>query len=297
MQHIEICSRAKVNFTLEVGARRADGYHEIDSVAQVIDLSDRLVVERAPDGVIEVLVDEGGAPEGTENLVYKACEAFFRAAGIAGGARFVLRKGIPVQAGLGGGSGNAAAAAVALDTLWGTGFSEEKLCEIASSVSSDAGLFVVGGTTRLGGRGELIRPLPDAPEMHLVVVKPEVGVSTSWAYAELDKRAPHVRRGAGERAERAVRNADREALIASFWNDFDRMVADALPEVKEAKGLLAAAGAKRAMLCGSGSAVFGVFDSERGARSAAETARHRFAQVFVTRTLSRAESRGVLFCR
>ncbi|MGC8863467.1 MAG: 4-(cytidine 5'-diphospho)-2-C-methyl-D-erythritol kinase [Armatimonadota bacterium] len=297
MQEIEIHSRAKVNLTLEVGERRADGYHEIDSVVQIIDLTDRLIVRKAPVGVIDVLVDGGGAPEGPENLVYKACEAFFMASGVDGGAQFVLRKNIPMQAGLGGGSGNAAAALAALDELYGTALSPGDLCAIASSVGSDAGLFVIGGTMRVGGRGDLIRALPDAPELHLVVVKPDVGVSTAWAYSRLDTMPRQQRQGASEQAERAVASGDREALIESLWNDFDQVVADVYSEVREAGEVLIGAGARRVMLCGSGSAVFGVFDSKEAARAAAKNVRGQFPRVFATRSLSRAESRGVLLCQ
>ncbi len=287
---IEIVSSGKVNLTLEVGARRADGYHEIDSVAQVVDLADRLTLEDAPVGVIEVAVDGGDAPEGPRNLVHLAAEAFFRATGVRGGARFRLAKRIPAQAGLGGGSGNAAAALIALDRLYATGLTRAELSSIAATVGSDAALFVYGGTVRVRGRGDLIEPLPDAPELRLVIVKPDVGVSTAWAYAELDKTPERGNRGASDRAEEAVRAGDREGLIDGMWNDFDSVVSEAFDEIREAKSVLAQAGARRVMLCGSGSAVFGVFGSPRDADQAAEAVRSRFPESFVTRSLSRAEA-------
>ncbi len=296
MNRVEIASPAKVNLTLEVGSKRPDGYHEIDSVAQVIDLWDRLSVERAEPGTIEVEV-EGDAPQGRENLVYKACEAFFQASGVRGGARFRLAKSVPVQAGLGGGSGNTAAAIIGLDRLYETHLGNGDLCPIAASVGSDAGLFVYGGTVRMRGRGDLVEPLPDAPELQLVVLKPDVGVSTAWAYGELDKVPNRRASGASSRAEQAVRAGDRDGLIESLWNDFDRVVLETLSEIGEAKAFLIGAGARRAVLCGSGSAVFGVFDSCEEARGAVERAQRRFAHVFLTRTLSRAESSGVLFAK
>ena len=294
MDRVEIVSPAKVNLTLEVGARRADGYHEIDSVAQVIDLVDRLALEKARAGVIEVAIECGDAPGGSENLVYRACEAFLQATGIRGGARFRLAKRIPAQAGLGGGSGNAAAAVVGLDRLYETGLSREELCAIAASVGSDAGLFVHGGTVRMRGRGDVIEPLPDAPELELVVVKPDVGVSTAWAYGELDATPARNPRGASDRAQQAVQAGDRDGLVDSLSNDFDPVVLRAFGEISEAKAFLCGAGARRALLCGSGSAVFGVFGSHEDAELAAESAQRRFSHVFLTRTLSRAESSGVL---
>ena len=289
MDQIELVSHAKVNLTLEVGERRADGYHEIDSVAQVIALTDHLIVERAPSGVIEVEADSPEAPSGRGNLVYKACKTFLSATGVRGGARCKLRKGIPAQAGLGGGSGNAAAAVVGLDWLYGTRMAEGALAGMAAGDGSDAALFVYGGTVRMRGRGELVEPLPDAPVLELVVVKPECGVSTVWAYAELDKAVGRVRRKAGDRAESAARAGQRSELVASLWNDFDPVVSAAVSEVGRAKEALASAGAQAVLLCGSGSAVFGVFESRGDAERAAVALEREFAYVAATRSLGRAE--------
>ena len=187
MDKVKLLSRAKVNLSLDVSRLRPDGYHDIDSVAQVIDISDEIEVSKADAGTIEVLVEGGDAPSGKENLIYRACEVFFAETGTRGGARFVLRKRIPVQAGLGGGSGNAAAAIAGLNRLYEGGLTRDEMAALASKVGSDAALFIFGGTVRMSGRGERLKLLPDAPKMHLVVVKPSVGVSTAWAYAELDK--------------------------------------------------------------------------------------------------------------
>lgn len=286
---IALLSYAKINLTLEVSHLRQDGFHDIDSIAQIIDLSDEVVVEKADEGVVEVVVAHGDAPAGRGNTVYKACEAFLSATGVRGGARCVLAKSIPAQAGLGGGSGNAATAIAGLSRLYRCTLSADEMAAIAAEVGSDAALFVHGGTIRMRGRGELVEPLPDAPGLHLVVVKPEVGVSTAWAYAELDKsdRKPAERSDA---AERAIRSGDRAALIASLANDFDPVVSSSFAEIERAKSMLREAGAEAAMLSGSGSAVFGVFESDDRAKLAGDRLRGEFAHVFVTKTLSRSES-------
>lgn len=294
MDRIELVSYAKINLTLEVLAKREDGFHEIDSVVQIIDLSDRLSISRAPGGVIEVSADAPGVPSGEANLVYRACEVFFASTGITGGAVCALEKRIPAQAGLGGGSGDAAAAVVGLDRLYGAGLPIERLAEIAGKVGSDAPLFVCAGTVRMRGRGERVEPLPDAPELQLVVVKPDVGVSTAWAYSELDRVPPERSSGAGDRAERAVRARDREGLIRGLSNDFDAVVSSAHPEISDAKRRLVDAGARSVLLCGSGSAVFGAFDSRYDAGRAAEIVSRLFRNVYVSRTLTRAESQGVV---
>ena len=296
MDRIELLSHAKVNLTLEVCGRRADGFHDIDSVAQVIDLADELSVSNAESGVIKVTIALGDAPAGRGNLVYRACEAFFDATGIRGGAKCILRKRIPAQAGLGGGSGNAAAAVVALDRLYQTHASLEALSAIAASVSSDAALFVCGGTVRMRGRGDQVSLLPDAPKLDLVIVKPGVGVSTQWAYSELDKR-PHGKRGASDEAQRAIGGGDRSALVTCLSNDFDPVVSEAFAEVHQARVALVRAGAERAVLCGSGSAVFGVFGSSEDARRAADSLREAFESVFVARTVTRRECAEVLIAQ
>lgn len=290
MDKLKLLSYAKVNLTLDVSCLRPDGYHDIDSVAQIISISDELEISRADEGVIEVHMDGGDAPSGKENLVYRACETFFRRTGIRGGARFVLRKHIPIQAGLGGGSGNAATAIAGLNRLFEAGLTCGDLCALAAEVGSDTALFIHGGTVRMSGRGDRVEPLPDAPELHLVVVKPEAGVSTAWAYAELDKRENRALGGASDSMELAIRASDRAALVSNLANDFDSIVSSVVPEIAQAKRRLTEAGAEAAMLSGSGSAVFGVFASSEAAELAANSLRAEFAEVFVCRTLPRGES-------
>lgn len=290
MDTIKLLSYAKINLTLEVSRLRPDGFHDIDSVVQVIDLRDELEITRADEGVMEVFVERGDAPSGMQNSVYSACEEFFSSTGIRGGVRCVLRKQIPAQAGLGGGSGNAAAAIAGLDRLCGTDLSIDEMAQLAAKVSSDAPLFLYGGTVRMRGRGELVEPLPDAPPMHLIVVKPEVGVSTAWAYAELDKRWRRESRHWSDSAESAIRSLNGLWLIESLTNDFDEVVSGGFEDISNAKKTLRKAGAEVALLCGSGSAVCGFFAREAAALAAADRLRDEFANVFVTRTLSRDES-------
>lgn len=289
MDKVKLLSRAKVNLSLDVSRLRPDGYHDIDSVVQVIDIRDEIEVTKADAGVIEVLVEGGDAPSGKENLIYRACEVFLAETGTHGGARFLLRKRIPVQAGLGGGSGNAAAAIAALNRLYECGLARDEMAALASKVGSDAALFIFGGTVRMSGRGEKLELLPDAPEMHLVVVKPSVGVSTAWAYAELDKHE-RVHANGSEWVDRAIRSGDRAALVSGLANDFDSVVTELVPEIREAKRRLAEVGAETVLLAGSGSAVFGVFGTKQAAQSGAKSLASEFAQVFACRTLTRAES-------
>lgn len=293
MDRIELFPYAKVNLTLEVGPLMAEGYHEIDSIAQVIDLADRLVIEKADVGVVEVEADAPGVPSGPDNLVHKACTAFFATTGVQGGSRCRIAKTIPAQAGLGGGSSDAAAAVVGLDALYGTGLKLDELARLSAQVGSDAAMFVYGGTVRMRGRGEIVEPLPDAPALDLVIVRPSVGVSTAWAYAELDKQSSErALCGTGE-TYTAVMSGDKAALLSNLRNDFEPVVLSAFPEIREAYERLGSCGADAVLLCGSGSSVFGVFESRERAGVVADLLRPEFPTVLATRTLSRRESKAV----
>lgn len=292
---VRILSPAKINLTLEVGPRRPDGYHEIDSVVQTIDLCDVLIAQQAPRGVLELTVEGANITTGRDNLVLKAAELFLERTRAETGVRFHLVKNIPVQAGLGGGSSNAVAALFALDALCKTHLPKDSIAGMAAEVSSDSALFVWGGTLRIRGRGEIVHQLPDGVDLHFVIVKPELGVSTSWAYEQLDKFSEERIRGWSDRAEAAVLRKDSGELMQCLHNDFDRVIASQLPEIRDIQFALVECGAIRSLLCGSGSAMFGVFESESRARDAAACLGGRFARVWVSRTLSRAElSRSVM---
>lgn len=288
METVKLHSRAKINLTLDVSRLRPDGYHDIDSIAQVIDLSDELQASPADESEIAVRVEAGDAPADKSNLVCRAGEVFFAQTGIRGGVKFALKKRIPAQAGLGGGSGNAASAIAALNRLYSCELSRDDMCELAAKVGSDAALFIIGGTVRMRGRGDIVEPLPDAPILDIVVVKPSVGVSTAWAYAELDK-SQRLPGNNSDAAEQAIRLCDKAALIASLSNDFDPIVSTLVPEIAIAKRHLMDTGAEVAMLSGSGSAVFGVFKSNAAAREAASALSKNYVDVFACRTLARRE--------
>ena len=291
MTGLHLVSHAKINLTLQVSPKREDGYHDIDSVVQIIDIADELRLTKRSDSVIEVDVDAPDIPSGANNLVYRACRAFFESTGIRAGVRCELTKRIPAQAGLGGGSANAAEAIVGLDRLYGSAFSTQRLTQIAAKVGSDVALFVHGGTVRIRGTGDRVEPLPDAPRLDLVIVQPEIGVSTAWAYAQLDKSATREAAGASDQMERAIRAHDCGAVIDGLRNDFDPVVSGELEAVRAAKLALIEQNARAAMLAGSGSAVFGIYNSDSEAWAAAGKLEEHFPSVFAAHTLTRSESR------
>lgn len=248
----------KVNLALEILGRREDGFHEIRTVFQAIDLWDRL--EARPARELRLTCDDPGLPCDGRNLVLRAAEALrrFAARGDAG-ADLVLRKAIPSAAGLGGGSSDAAGALLLLSRLWQVDLAIEDLMEIASEIGSDVPFFLVGGTALGEGRGERLRRLPDWDPRPILLGIPPFGVSTAEAYAAWRSALTPLR---GDVTVECLRDGkcttDKDLSVGR--NDLERAVFEKLPELAAFKGELEDLGAAPAMMSGSGSTVFGVFE-------------------------------------
>lgn len=253
---------AKVNLTLDVLGRRADGYHEIATVLQAVDLSDRLVLEEAEG--LELRTDASEVPADGANLAVRAARALAEAAGIARGVRIWLDKRIPVAAGLGGGSADAAAVLVGLNRLWGLRWPTERLDEVAVTLGMDVPFFLRGGAALATGRGERLAPLPGAA-LALVLVNPGESASTREVYAGVTPAM--YSDGARTRAMVAALGTRRpERVAASVGNALEAAVAGAHPVVGRLTAAVLAAGALGAAMSGSGLTVFGVARSLDHAR-------------------------------
>jgi 4-diphosphocytidyl-2-C-methyl-D-erythritol kinase len=283
---IRVKSFCKINLALAVLGRRADGFHEIRTVLQTIDLHDELEFSRSPhlrlhcDGLASVPVEE--------NLVWRAACSLRELHPAPGGAGISLRKKIPPGSGLGGGSSNAAATLLALRRLWDLDIAAGDLRAIAGRLGSDVPFFLDGGTALAAGRGEQVRPLPDLPLCHLVILFPGVAIPTRLAYHSLNLELTSP--GGGNRIDRLCGRLD-EGLegLTGIFNDFETSILPAYPAVREAKDALTAAGAAAAMLSGSGSTVFGFFRNEESAIAASRSLTRGGWRVFPAKTLSRAE--------
>lgn len=289
-EKINVPAFAKINLGLRVHGRRPDGYHEISTVFQTVTLRDTLSFHAAADGNLQLICSDPSIPDDDSNLVLRAATALRERFGVSRGARVELLKVIPAGGGLGGGSANAAVALAALATLWEIETSAGELAEIGARLGADVPFFLTGGTALGTGTGTDIRPLEDAPKMHLVIVAPGVHVSTAEAYGALGAPAltkvePLVNLSVS-RTE-----ADFPDLLCGVWsNDFEAVVVRLHPEIDRAREALERVGASRVMLSGSGSSVFGVFEG----RGEAERARLGLKvesgwKVFACETLRRAE--------
>lgn len=285
---IRIAAFAKINLTLEVLGARPDGLHEVRTILHTIDLRDRLecVGRRGP---LRLHCRAPRVPADRTNLVWRAADALWRAAGRSGEPRdatITLIKGIPVQAGLGGGSSDAAAALAALMRIWNIALSRDALTEVAAGLGADVPFFLWGGAALGVGRGEAIYPLPDLPPWWVLVVVPPFGVSTADAYGWHDADvAPARRRPAiGPPLGRTWL-----ARMPASGNDLEGAVARRHPEIGRTVEALSRSGAMLAAMSGSGSAVFGLYSS----RTAAIAARRAVPAgpgwaVHLTRLLPRA---------
>lgn len=252
-----------MNLALEVLGKRADGYHEIATVLQAVDLFDRLTVEAA--GTISLDTDDPALPTDDGNLVVRAAILLQKESGVDAGARIGLRKHIPVAAGLGGGSSDAAATLWALNRLWRLRWPKARLDEVAVRLGMDVPFFLGPGRALATGRGEQLEPLPAGGGYALVLVNPRVPLSTREVY----ERVPAGWRAEATGTERlieALRTRNVAKVATALTNNLEAIVEPILPAVRQMKAALLAAGALGAVMSGSGPTVFGMARSLDHAR-------------------------------
>ena len=252
-----------MNLTLEVHGKRADGYHEITTVLQSVDLCDRLVLEEAD--ALELVTDAPGVPTDASNLVLRAATRLREAAHVDRGARVRLDKRIPVSAGLGGGSSDAAATLVGLNRLWGLRWGAERLREVAVGLGMDVPFFLGPGRALATGRGERLHPLPSGGAYALVLVNPNLPLSTREVYERVGPTAFSDGRGTRAMVE-ALRRRNAALVAASLYNGLETVVARDVPAIEQMKAALMSAGALGMVMSGSGPTVFGVARSLDHAR-------------------------------
>jgi 4-diphosphocytidyl-2-C-methyl-D-erythritol kinase len=254
---------AKVNLVLEVLGKRPDGYHELSTVMQAVDLFDRLTVEAA--ATITLETSEPALPTDDRNLVVRAARLLQEAAGIKAGARIVLDKRIPLAAGLGGGSSDAAATLLGLNRLWGLRWRRERLVELAVKLGMDVPFFLGRGRALGTSRGEVLSALPGVGGYALVLVNPGMGLSTQEVYG----RVPPGWRAESDGTKRmldALKKRNVVRVAGALTNHLEHWVEPAMPVIGRMKAALFAAGALGAAMSGSGPTVFGLARSLDQAR-------------------------------
>jgi len=268
---------AKINLTLDITGKRKDGYHLLRMVMQSVSLCDKLVITGSGSG-IRVVSSREEIPSNEDNTVYKAAAAFFTHTGLAPNLTVHIQKTIPSQAGLGGGSADAAAALLALNKMHNAGMTKEALCQIGLKVGADVPFCIIGGTALAEGIGDKLAPLPALPLCHIVICKPPVGVDTKKAYALADAAA---KKESGFTAAmlHAVRAGDLRAVAQNLGNEFEQVMH--LAQVNHIKSAMEQYGALGACMSGSGSAVFGIFEDLPMAVSCQSALAQVYPEVFV----------------
>ena len=279
---LEKSSPGKVNLLLNILGRRADGFHELETVLHPIRVFDRLSFARAGQG-IKLSCTTPGLPTDARNLVHRAAAIFLETAKIKDGVRVELEKNIPLAAGLGGGSGNAATTLLGLNELFGGPLAPEELRVIAVSLGSDVPFFLQGQPALATGRGERIEPLESFPALRgaaFVLIHPGFGIATAWAYQRL-ARFPQALNGRPGRAQELIsrlQGADLAAAGAEFYNSLEAPALEKYPLLALFQEFLRANGAAATLMSGSGSTTFAVVPSQAAAEVLVEKFKGRFGQ-------------------
>ena len=289
-EELIVLSYAKVNYTLDILSPRPDGFHNLATVLQTVSLSDTIELRRKSTAGIIFHCDAPGVPRDGSNLSYRAAESALRAGNCKEGLDITVVKRIPSQAGLGGGSSNAAYTLAGVNTLFGLNLRLGTLVELAVELGSDVPFFLSSGTASARGRGEVVTALPDGPPLWFIIVKPDLNVSTRWAFNKLDSFSNRVSARSTRAMEERLGEGDAERITARMTNDFEQAVCAEHLEIALLLDDFHMARARNARLCGSGSAVFGVAYSEPEAEEVARIMRLKYSSVFVCRAVRRDEA-------
>ena len=278
LQSVHLLAPAKLNLSLDVVGILPGGYHALDMVMQAVSLYEQVTLRRSVDLVVRI--PGSRIPTGPKNTAYKAALAFFYYTGLLAGADITIRKSVPVRAGMGGGSADAAAVLVGLNTLYGAHLSMTELCALGASVGADVPFALMGGTCRVQGLGDLIKALPPCPDCWFTVVMPGYGISTPAAFAAYDQIGSPTHPECAAQ-ETAIRSGDLNGLCSAAGNALEVCAGGA--DTAALKEALTAHGARAALMTGSGAAVFGIFETEDAARQAASALETAGRQIYTLR--------------
>ena len=278
-------ARAKVNLTLDILGSRADGYHEVSMIMQTIELCDELELEKISGGV-ELFMDATKIPGGEtiptdeKNLAWRAALEFQKFCGKNFGVSISLTKKIPAAAGLAGGSADAAAVIRGMNRLYELNLTEDELCTIGAKVGSDVPFCIIGGTCLAEGRGEILTRLAPVKKFSVVLAKPDGEISTAWAYKTYDEN-PATTHLPTKKIIADLAGGNYDAAFKNFSNVLEGVALKKIPAIAECRDKMIAAGAKVALMSGSGPTVFALTDDDAIAEKIAASVED--AKVFITK--------------
>ncbi len=285
LKELHLNAYAKVNLTLDVVAPRGDGYHDIESVMHTIELHDSITLRETGTGV-ELTVHEGAVPHDTRNLVVRTAEVLRETFGVDRAVQIELVKRIPVAAGLGGGSSDAAVTLLGLVQLWKLRLDGRELLALATKLGADVPFFLEGGAAIARGRGERLTMLPPLPTTWVILARPRIEVATAWAYKQLSVTGISTRPQTGLMIE-AVKREDIREAGRHLRNIFEDVITAAHPIVGELKARVLRGEAYGAGMSGTGPTVFGLMANEAAARKVADDLRTMHdVEVYLSRTFA-----------
>lgn len=261
---MRLLSPAKVNIGLEILGKREDGYHNIKTLMVPITLCDEIMVSEMESG-IDVRCSCSEIPEGAGNIAFKAASLFLERTGIRKGVFLEIKKSIPHGSGLGGGSSNAAAVLSAMNEMNGFPLNEDELLEIAGNIGSDVPFFLKKKAAFVYGRGEIIVPIDDFPRVWFLLVKPPIRISTRWAYERVSLKLTKCKKDIN-----IHHSGNRFKLSGDFHNDFEGIIIEEYPFLKDVRSMIEKAGAEGVGMSGKGPTFFGIFTDEEKGRKAVE---------------------------
>jgi len=268
MEYISKKAYAKINIALKITGRREDGYHELDMIFLELNLGDGIEVRKIPEGIVLSCSDKT-LPLDEHNLAYKAARLMMDKYDIPGGVDITLTKRIPSQAGLGGGSSDAACVVRCMNELFGLAVSDEELEKTAAVLGADVPFFIRGGLARAKGTGDELEDLGSFPKCAILIAKPDASVSTPWAYRAYDEMTGEHAKIDIDAAIEAIRAGRIRDLAEYIGNDLEAPVIKEVPGIAAIKKQMYDHGAAAALMTGSGSAVFGLFESKEKAAACA----------------------------
>jgi len=280
-----IPSYAKINLYLKIGKRLSSGYHNLQGVMQRIELSDSITIEPLSEDRI-IVECTNKELENENNLAYQAAMLLKKKFRVAYGARIYIEKNVPIEAGLGGGSSDAATTLMNLNKLWGLKLKERQLIELASQIGSDVPFFIGEGAALVEGIGEKVKRIKKSFSINIILINPGFRVSTKWAYNTFDKQKPRIKTKADIKAlVKAIEKKDIKEIANNLYNDFEPIVTKKYKVINDIKNNLLRNDALNACVSGSGPTVFGIFNSIYEAREAFFEVQYDYPFVFLTKTI------------
>src|SRR6056297_2933631 len=284
MKKTKIKAYGKINLYFELVDKRKDGFHNIKSIMQNIDLYDEIILEEIEKG-INIESNLRDIPLDERNTVYKAVEIIKDKYKIEKGLNIFLQKKIPHQAGLGGGSSDAAAVIEVLDKIWDINMGKDERNLIASQIGTDVHFFLEGGTSYIKGKGDITKKIKDFNWNHIMLIKPEINISTPYVYSKV--KVEDLSKDDGDKILDIYRERSKTELISYFKNDLENIVFKEFKEIEDIKKTMIENKALVSLMSGSGSTVFGFFENKKDMDKCRKIMKKNYKQVITTKTIEK----------